>query len=486
MNRAQILQPPDRVEPVPRSDRVHLAASRRPLRVLLVYVGAPESPLAPVMSAPMGVQILGSLTRERFPRATVELADSRLQSLEEIAAVAADLAPDAIGISFLSVSTDDVVALLPRLRGSARLVVAGGVHASLDPGGLLAAGVDVVVQGEGEQAWLDVCATLCDGGSLPRYLRGSPWPDLDTLPLPGEFAVYAAYQAGRPYRSAYVEGGRGCPMRCTFCELPNRDIFAAYDRARVKSRERLLQEIQTHVDRGVGFITMTDSIATMHPRAFEGVVEAFAARFGDVGLMFNGHVRRFDRPLARTIGRAQARRRGTARISVWFGFESASPRMLRLLQKHTTPERARVVAGWCREEGVDVGANILIGLPGEDDRDHAANFAFLRDFPPAYPNPNILNPLPGTQMYDHCRREGLLRQPGTVRLWSRDDIAEHGEGPVRGVDYARVVAAYDAMRAERYGEGPGWLPWGESPTGADGRRPAASGATGRRGLVRGG
>jgi hypothetical protein len=82
----------------------------------------------------------------------------------------------------------------------------------------------------------------------------------------------------------------------------------------------------------------------------------------------------------------------------------------------------------------------------------------------AYPNPNVLTPLPGTPLHEEYRGRGLLREPGDLSPWPVERIEREGRGPVLGVDYEAVVAAYHAARAlagvRRRGDGEGrWIEW---------------------------
>ena len=96
--------------------------------------------------------------------------------------------------------------------------------------------------------------------------------------------------------------------------------------------------------------------------------------------------------------------------------------------------------------------NLLIGLPGETDEDREQTEAFVQRILDhdvdhrAILNPNIFNPLPGTPLYDDCRRDGLMVRPGDDRVWSAEAIEANGGGPVRGVDYTQVVERYRTLQ----------------------------------------
>ncbi|MFG1923988.1 B12-binding domain-containing radical SAM protein [Cryptosporangium sp. NPDC048952] len=419
------------------------------MRVALVYVGQPESELRPVMSPPIGPQLLGSLLLEHG--ADVELFDSRLQPADRLVSALDDFDPRLVGFSYLSPNADEAVALARAVRGPGRVLIAGGVHASIHTDATVATGAfDCVVRREGESAILDLYDRVVAGETLPAIVEGAPCADVDALPPYADFDCYrGVYAESDAYRPVYLQLGRGCPMQCTFCELPNRSVFEP-PRRRFRTVDTVMAELHEYVRRwGVDFVTIADPIATLNLPLLMGVVRRMDAELPDVGLMFNGHVNRFSRALAECLGEAQAGRdREGQRITVWFGFESGSQRLLEFMRKRTTVADGVAVAELCREHDVQVGANLLLGVPTETDEDYAAHHAFMDTIKPTFPNPNILNPLPGTEMYDYCAARGLLRDPGDYSIWRDTDIAARGEGPVLGIDYERVLATYRQYRGE--------------------------------------
>ncbi len=107
----------------------------------------------------------------------------------------------------------------------------------------------------------------------------------------------------------------------------------------------------------------------------------------------------------------------------------------------------------CNEHGIRFGANLLLGVPGETTEDYEATMDFLGTTRPYSPNPNVLTPLPGTDMYDRCLAQGLLRDPHNYRSWSAEEVRATGHGPLVGVDYERVLAYHSTMLAlDRTGE----------------------------------
>lgn len=415
-------------------------------RVALLYVGDEELPgdPLPVMNPPLGVQQLATLLRRQG--VTAEVFDDRLTA--DVVGEVTGFAPDLVGLSFLSTASGKAARLGARLRAAGLRTVAGGVHATVRVDDLVAAGTyDCVVTGDGEAALLDLCGRLSRGHGLPPRLDGRPWGDLDALAPIDRFAVYApVYGAPDRIPTVSLQIGRGCPMNCQFCELArDAGTYAlpnAYGRRDPRS---VVAELETYLDRWQAtYVVLLDSIATLHQDALTAVIRHLEVR-GGVSLQLNAHVNKFGAGIAAEVARLED-------VSIWFGFESGSDRMLRRLEKGHTAEAAWDAARRALDAGARLGVNLLMGLPGETDEDRAATERFVQRILDhdvdgrAILNPNIFNPLPGTPLYDDCLADGLMVRPGDDRVWSAEAIEAAGGGPVRGIDYARVVRQYRTLQ----------------------------------------
>ncbi|HEY4376037.1 MAG TPA: hypothetical protein VGM93_02720, partial [Acidimicrobiales bacterium] len=156
------------------------------------------------------------------------------------------------------------------------------------------------------------------------------------------------------------------------------------------------------------------------------------------------------------------------RATVWFGFESGSDAMLARLQKAHTAARALAVGRSALASGAKVGANLLLGVPGETSEDRAATRAFVAELVASggpgqvLPNPNIFNPLPGTPLYAACLADGSIAGDD-YRVWRDTDIEAAGRGPVAGVDYGAVIDDYRSYLDLAAHESGHHQPWANNP-----------------------
>ncbi len=216
----------------------------------------------------------------------VRIVDLRLDRPSKLRKHLRTRRPGAVGISCgftTDVYTSLQTARLVRETLPETTVFVGGHHASLIPGDLLFAGspVDAVVIGEGEWTGLALADAL-ERGDDPGSVEGvmtldnrangfqlRPQPDdLDALPLParrltGHYRRH--YHHGFAVPSACVETSRGCPFDCNFCS-----IWVFYQRrARRRSAEKIVEDLEEVRALGEDHIFFTDDIAFLQYDAYE-------------------------------------------------------------------------------------------------------------------------------------------------------------------------------------------------------------------------
>lgn len=467
--------------------------------VTLVFVAEPELVGFPVWTAPLTTPLLATCLAAAGH--DVDLLDTRLlgQSAEgrekALEARLNSTAGDVVGISFMSHSRHEAFRVAALCKSAGRITIGGGPHATVRPEELIRSGLfDIVICGEGEQTLVSVINDLHQlRRSDRKILEGQPY-DLSQYPPLRDFATYQdVYQrpasipldeaatitglseytlrealgkgdgaaindidvqslrrlpeeifpARRDFRSVYLELGRGCPFRCHYCTIQNDWFSPKVPRARplpgvASELAHFVHEYDTN------YVIIVDSIGPLYEE-FRSFAYLMKTEFPHVEYSFNCTATHFTEDIASLLEGADC--------LIWFGFETASENLLRLLRKPATAQMNLQAAQLCNDYGIRFGANLLLGVPGETDDDYERTMDFLYTTQPYSPNPNILTPLPGTSMYDACLAQGILRDPADYRTWSAADIRSRGCGPIHGVDYERVLDYYEKMLAlDRTGE----------------------------------
>jgi radical SAM superfamily enzyme YgiQ (UPF0313 family) len=370
-----------------------------------------------------GLSLLAGVLREHGH--TFELIDLRQLSGEEelVRCIAASDARVA-GITVQTPSFDIACRVAALAQASGKITVGGGIHATVAPEDFERLPCwDHVVSGEGEIALPSLLDQIEQGQRPPRVIDGPLVEDLDSLPLPHLFPEWS-----RKYRAMYaLEVARGCPARCTYCVSGEKKF---YKRMRFRSIPHVLREIdhayQTYPFRQLLFL---DVNATTKRQAFNDLLGALNQKYPQLEVTVQERVDSFEEQTAQILARFK---RGV----VWFGFESTSPRILKFINKEADMDQARRAVALCKRYSLSIGANALIGIPGETDEDVQQTLAFFLEVDPDMLYCNILSPFPGTKIHQYCKEQGLLYDGLTA---GRYDIRRVlAEGIIKGIDYRKI------------------------------------------------
>lgn len=123
-----------------------------------------------------------------------------------------DTEADVVALSFMDYCAPHARQVARRFRQRGKITIAGGRYASTFPRELID-DFDCVVAGEAEGIWARVVTDLVHG-RLQKFYQAPLLPCLHALPAP-------RYDLAEPQFSVPVvtEATRGCPFRCTYCQL---------------------------------------------------------------------------------------------------------------------------------------------------------------------------------------------------------------------------------------------------------------------------
>jgi magnesium-protoporphyrin IX monomethyl ester (oxidative) cyclase len=305
-------------------------------------------------------------------------------------------------------------------------VIAGGMHATVDPETLLRLGFETVFLGEAEWSLPEDLERRVAGrpaGAAEGIARRagdefSIFPqtrhpvNLDELPFParnhllrGKFEDYYPRSGGRWIRHgkkvASMITSRGCPYRCTVCSA-FRVVGRKYRR---RSAANVLEEIDELVQRyRSDVIAFEDDNLTADRERAVRIFEGLASRHPHLTWMTpNGvSIRTLDRELLTIMKKTGCR-------SVNLAFESGDPYILQeVMKKDLDPEEGRQVRAWCREVGIAVNGYFILGMPGEtiESMRRTRDYALSLDLDGI--GIFIATPFPGTELYETCKANGWL------------------------------------------------------------------------------
>lgn len=294
--------------------------------------------------------------------------------------------------------------------------------------------VDVVVLGEGERTITDL-AEHFDGTTASlrgvqgiRYRRPTgevTWraerevlTDLDTLPFPDYSIIpvdeYPQARAGSPVMP--VVGSRGCTSRCAFCV----EWLLGYKMFRSRSPENISREIRLlQRNYGQSLVRFNDSLINADPRQLDVLCDVISAENPGVNWISNA---RLDGELTPRVLR-KMRRAGCALLS--YGLESASPRVLKRMNKRTDLAAAERVLRDTSRSDIHVHLFLMVGFPGETEADLQMTVDFVKTNREWISSISAFSfsPLEGSVMMSKPNRYGIATESVRGQYWDTHSVA---------------------------------------------------------------
>jgi radical SAM superfamily enzyme YgiQ (UPF0313 family) len=379
---------------------------------------------------PLGIAYIGAVSLRRGDE--VRLVDQNVDdtALEPLAAW-----PDVVGITANTSQVNGAWRAARALRdaGCVAPIVLGGVHASVLPDeSLNAAPIDVIVRGEGEETWADLCAAVDAGGNRDEALEGIagisfrngngatvhnadrlPIQDLDALPWPAyslfKLDQYTSLQptldaAGKGVRSFSIMTSRGCPYRCSYC---SQSVFKY--RWRGRSPDSVAAEWH-HLVRELGAteIGVLDDSFNIDRKRVAALCDLLVAQgLNHVPwIMINGiRANLADEETLRHMKAGGCKR--TA-----FGVESGNQVILNGIDKRLDLDEVRAAFRAARRVGMETIGFFMIGLPGDTAETMDETIRLACELDPVVANFSMTTPFPGTALYElikEAERQGRGR-----------------------------------------------------------------------------
>jgi len=351
----------------------------------------------------------------------VQMLDNYLMKkpTQEVAELIAKTQPAIVGITCGSATyprTVETAKAIKAAKPDCKIVV-GGWHASYMPDSLLDnPEIDYVVMGEGERAITQLATAITGGNEAqaltipgvacrkkgniiknpPQFIENMddiPYPARHLLPL----ELYDRTIEFLDMKPADVMSiSRGCVFNCGFCET--RKLWGNICRG--FSPKRVMGEIQDlkqrYGTRGIYFIN--DNF-TLRKEATTELCRLMIEHKLDVEWVCDTRVDLVNDELLALMSKAGCK-------TIWFGVESASPRILKRIGRNTTPEQVEAAFKLCKKHGIKTACSFMLGLPDENLADMEASLKFAKKLDPDWCQFNTFIAYPDSKLYNELLESG--------------------------------------------------------------------------------
>lgn len=290
-------------------------------------------------------------------------------------------------------------------------------------------GFDYLMYGECEEAFVQFCNQYPKVGWADGLVPGLVWwdalgrhqmpkpKDPDVTKLAPAFDLWeAGFERGalsstsakgkeldaNNLMTASLYTARGCPYGCTFCAD-----------ARTKLREETIEQIQEEVQAlsrlGVQAVRIQDDTFTIKAERCRQISDTLAA--ANIRWRACTRVNLRDADLFRYMAS-----KGCTELG--FGVEHGSRRMLKEMNKGTTPEANEVGIKMCQDAGMFARAFLMIGFPGETEESIQELEEWVLRVRPSAVTLSLFQPFPGSDVWNHPERYSVEIPDGAFeKFW---------------------------------------------------------------------
>jgi anaerobic magnesium-protoporphyrin IX monomethyl ester cyclase len=341
----------------------------------------------------------------------------------------ADFDPDLIGISCLFSNRAREVAHLCRLAKETAPeahVVLGGQHPSGMPQVVLDPNVDYAMAGEADHAFVDLITAINARGDLRQVKHvilpdgcghwKSPtieYPDVATLPWPAwdkiDLEKYwrtnlAKFEVTDMEEKKFIVliTSRGCPHDCSFCTA----TLMGGRRYRTREIDDVVAEIRANQKSyGIEEVHFWDDNFFVNSKRLKKLLRRLIHEFPELTFQTPSgtEINALDNEVIDLMAEA-----GFSKV--FLAIESANEEIQQSsVDKKVNLDRVPQVVERIRQTGMLAEGHFMVGFPGETRAQADHTFDRAPEFGLDRIAISIVNPLPGTRLYEECEEAGLFQ-----------------------------------------------------------------------------
>ena len=304
-----------------------------------------------------------------------------------------DTDADIIALSFMDFCAPHAYDVARRFRERGKVVVAGGKYPSTFPQAVMPH-MDVTVAGEAERIWPRVVDDLV-AGRHRRFYEAPAAPSLERMPPPRYDLVEHRYAV-----SVVTEATRGCPFKCTYCQLNIRPL-----RFRCRPIEDVLADLTAtarlpYPRRKLGML-YDNNLGGDMGYAKELLQEIAKLRFWALGVQFAFNCLNDDE-FVDLLAAANCR-------MAFLGLESLNePSLLAVRKRQNKVSEYERKLGMLKERGILSFTGMMLALEEDTPQYYATLPERLEEVDPSAIFLSISIPIPGTPFHREMDEQGRI------------------------------------------------------------------------------
>lgn len=388
------------------------------MKVTLVNPPYPEHAHSHPPFIPLGIAYLGAIALQAGHEVSVIDCQAEKLTVDAFKTRIAQHTPDVIGVTSTTLLYNQAKRIITAAKEAHPNAVTmfGGSHVTFWDTNALneCPAIDVIVRREGETTFQELLQRLVNKqdfvGVLGTTIRGPngaiirnedrPFQqNLDSLPSPAYhlLPIDSFHRMGKTIFPLVTS--RGCVQWCDFCSTV-RMFGKGY---RWRSAKKVVDEMEAlHNKYGESQFTFYDDAFTINRKNTLELCDEIINRGLKVEWDCETRVDAVDKELLERMRQAGC-------ITVWFGVESGSTKILEKMHKKINREQVKEAFKTAQKAGLMTIASAVIGFPGETEETAWETINFINSLNPDDIGCYIATPYPGTPMYEEVVKNGWLK-----------------------------------------------------------------------------
>ncbi|MVO10791.1 radical SAM protein [Flavobacterium sp. TP390] len=306
-------------------------------------------------------------------------------------------------------------------------IILGGPDVSYNIENYLQSGADFLVIGEGEETTYELCNALLQNKDISTidgiaYLENNrvlqtesrkKFKELDELPLPNRDAIdmqiyLDTWKQNHGQSSMTISTQRGCPYTCKWCST------AVYGQSyRRRPAHQVAAEMKQLKNKfNPDAIWFVDDVFTVSHKWLLAFKEEVLLQDAVIPFECITRAERLNDEILTVLKEI-----GCFRI--WIGAESGSQKIIDLMDRRVDVNVVKEAIQKTNALGIETGTFIMLGYPGETEKDITETIHYLKEANPTHYTITIAYPIKGTSLYNEIENK-ITKAPDWETSTDRD------------------------------------------------------------------
>ena len=360
--------------------------------------------------APLGLLYISAYLNEQHIEN--HLYDSTFYSKEQQLQFIKEKQPKAVAIYTNLMTKINVIKLIKILKNDATYgfpkLILGGPDITYNCENYLNSGVDFLIIGEGEQTTLELYNAIVshldyskitgiaylENGSVKKTPPRLKMKDLSELPLPNRAAIpvkkyLETWKTNHGMSSMTISTQRGCPYTCKWCSTA---VYGQSYRRRPAElvAEELLMLKNTYNPDSIWFV---DDVFTVSHKWIKSFHKEVIKQNAIIPFECITRAERLNDEVLQLLKEAGCYR-------IWIGAESGSQKIIDAMDRRVDVDVVKEAIQKTNAIGMETGTFIMVGYPGEDEKDINETITYLKAANPTHFTITVAYPIKGTSLYN--------------------------------------------------------------------------------------